>query len=358
MVSRTVSLELPEELAQAIERQAQRSGRDLSAFVAEALSYSLRFSLPPFDDGADVLLHQQVSILEDWVATLLARLSEFDRITNLDEATLRRMETFERSIAQFLSVLTFTSQEQPLPWSSGAGLGFVMANSQPVAVLDQILSTSPELVFVQDRLGRFVYINAAGANVFRNNRSYFLGKTLEELELPNDIVEPLTCHLEDVFVSGQSVRGEIGFPAGQDFRDYEYIFSPVRGVGGSIDAVVFMARDISQHRQTEIALQQSEEMYRFLFDAAGEAILIVEFATGNLLNANWTAARQLGYSRRELLELTIHNIELGMDGWSRDLITRKLEIDGSAVYENIYQRKNGTEFPVEISAQVIEYDDR
>ncbi|UBF25715.1 PAS domain S-box protein [Kovacikia minuta CCNUW1] len=360
MTGRTISLQLPEDLALAIERQARESGKDINAIITESLHQTLTLSLPPFNPAIDDALLRQVAVFEGWMATLLAKMAEFRQMGDLDELSLRRMENFEQALTQFLSVLSFTSpelmQEELAP--EPGDLDSTLAHSQSIAVLDQILSASPELVFVQDRLGRFVYANSASASVFRITRSYFLGKTLNDLGLPQEAVETLTAKREEAFTSKHPATGEISFPAAHDVKDYEYIFSPVQNGEGYVDAVVFMARDVSERRHSQIALQQSEEMYRSLFDAASDSILISDLATGRILNANWSAARQLGYSRWELMQLSTDDIEKPMDQGRRDLITQKLELDGTILFEQVYRRKNRTEFPVEISAQVIEYEDR
>ena len=44
----------------------------------------------------------------------------------------------------------------------------------------------------------------------------------------------------------------------------------------------------------------------------GESILVVEPYTGRFLDVNQTASRVLGYSREELLELSLNHIEVGL----------------------------------------------
>ncbi|HEY9663108.1 MAG TPA: PAS domain S-box protein, partial [Allocoleopsis sp.] len=233
-------------------------------------------------------------------------------------------------------------------------------HSQGMETFDQILSASPDLIFVQDQVGRCSYVNVATARALGVERHQLLGKMLQDWELPSEIAQLLTAQRDLVFSSGVSISGEIilsnFYPSP---RNYEYIYSPIQDNTGSVAQVIFTARDITLRKQAEIALRESEEKYRSLFDAASDAILIADFATGQLLNVNWSTARQLGYPRPELLQLSMEDIETDFASpYDYHVRTKQLEVDGSAVFEALYRRKDGSTFPVEIHAQVIEYENK
>lgn len=231
---------------------------------------------------------------------------------------------------------------------------------QGMETLDQILSASPDLIFVQDHVGRCSYVNVATARALGVERHQLLGKMLKDWELPSDIAQLLTAQRDLVFSRGVSISGEIILSNFyQSPRNYEYIYSPIQDNTGSVLQVIFTARDITLRKQAEIALRESEEKYRSLFDAASDAILIADFATGRLLNVNWSTARQLGYPRRELLQLSMADIEADFASpYHYHARTKQLEVDGSAVFEALYRRQDGSTFPVEIHAQVIEYENK
>lgn len=229
-----------------------------------------------------------------------------------------------------------------------------------MASIDQALLASLDLVFAQDMEGRFVYISSMTARAFGGSRDRLVGQTLANLSLPPAVIEQLRANHQAIFTSGQPLTGEIRFAAfyPDQLKDYEYTFSPVLGLNGNIEAAVFIGKDITQRKQAEIALQESEKKYRLLFESANDAIFIMDCATFQILNANWSAARRLGYSRRELLQLSIDDIAVPLDPQLQDDILEHLEAEGSIIYEHRYRRKDGAEIPVEINAQLIEYEDR
>jgi len=225
--------------------------------------------------------------------------------------------------------------------------------------IDQALLASLDLVFAQNREGRFIYINSITARAFGSRRDRLMGQTFTDLDLPPAVIQQLEANHQAIFASGQPLTGEIRFPAfyQDQLKDYEYTFSPVPGASGHLEAAIFIGKDITQRKQAEIALQESEKKYRLLFESANDAIFIADCNTLQILNANWSAARRLGYSRRELMQLSIREIECPMEPDLRESILEQLEVEGSIIYEHYYRRKDGTEIPVEINAQLIEYEE-
>jgi PAS domain S-box-containing protein len=304
---------------------------------------------------------RQLASLRRQATDLAIQLSEFRQAFEMNDETSDQLSALEAAIASFTSGQPHSRQSStPCPrCDEDSSYSTTLINHQVAKVLDDILSTSPDLVFVQDRLGRYTYLNSASTQVLGVERTFFLGKSFRDLELPTETINLLNDQRETVITQKKSVSGEITLPTVyHNDRVFEYTFSPVYGVEGNVETVVFTARDVNDRKQAIDALQVSEEKYRFLFDAATDAIFIVESASGAILNANWSAARQLGYSRKELFQLTIDQIEAPMSTARRAAILQRLEIDGNITFEHFYRRKDGGEIPVEISAQMIEYGDR
>jgi two-component system cell cycle sensor histidine kinase/response regulator CckA len=95
------------------------------------------------------------------------------------------------------------------------------------------------------------------------------------------------------------------------------------------------------------------ERFRKLLDQSGEAILVVDPFTGRFVDVNQTAARILGYSRDELLELSLNHIEVGLpltpsNAW-QDWVEGLRGTTDVVFLEGVHRRKDGTRFPVEES---------
>ncbi|MCK5487549.1 MAG: PAS domain S-box protein, partial [Desulfobacterales bacterium] len=119
-----------------------------------------------------------------------------------------------------------------------------------------------------------------------------------------------------------------------------------------------MGREIEERKRAEEALRKSEEKYRNLFEHANDSIFIIDPSTRQFLDINENAAKRLGYTREELLQLTVDQIATPVAAQHSDDIIRDLLNVGDVTFEHVHLRKDGTKIPVEISSRVIEYGDR
>ena len=96
------------------------------------------------------------------------------------------------------------------------------------------------------------------------------------------------------------------------------------------------------------------KMTQFCLDRAAEAIFWIE-ADARLIYVNETACRSLGYSREELLSMTVHDIDPDFqeEAWSKSW--ERLPRLGSYTLESVHRTKDGRTFPVEITANYLNY---
>jgi PAS domain S-box-containing protein len=112
-------------------------------------------------------------------------------------------------------------------------------------------------------------------------------------------------------------------------------------------------------KQNMLKIQESERRYRTLFESAGDAIFIVETEgdrRGDIVDANRAAAEMHGYSVDELLQLNLVK-DLDAPDAARDAPERiRRVLNGEWIQAEIgHRKKDGTIFPVEISAGLLQY---
>jgi PAS domain S-box-containing protein len=112
--------------------------------------------------------------------------------------------------------------------------------------------------------------------------------------------------------------------------------------------------DITERKRAEGKVLQSEEKYYNLFDYANDSVFIIDPKTRRFIDVNKNAANRLGYTKEELLTKKFDDISIYSPARVKTIM-EKLNKTGSAVFEAVHIRKDGSEIPVEISSRLIEY---
>ncbi len=116
-------------------------------------------------------------------------------------------------------------------------------------------------------------------------------------------------------------------------------------------------RDITERKLAEEKLQKSEKKYRELFDHAGDALFIFDLS-GRMLDVNEVAAERLRYSREELMQMTLRDIEGPEQAVHLTQRIESLIRHGSSIFETVHRRKDGTLIATETGSRIIEFDGR
>ncbi len=118
--------------------------------------------------------------------------------------------------------------------------------------------------------------------------------------------------------------------------------------------VILNHEDVTDARLAIEALQASEERHSQFFKAAPDAVFLLSGLpedAGRILDANTKAATTHGYTHEELLTMSIGDLETPKDAELVKQRIRSLLDKGSLTFKATHRRRDGSEFPVEISAR-------
>ena len=107
--------------------------------------------------------------------------------------------------------------------------------------------------------------------------------------------------------------------------------------------------------QPSSSLLTDQSRYELVVQQSRDIILIMRHEDGRILEANPAATSAYGYTRDELLDLTIHDLRAPE---TRALIASQMaEADVRGVLlESVHQRRDGSTFPVEVSSRGVTVD--
>lgn len=141
-------------------------------------------------------------------------------------------------------------------------------------------------------------------------------------------------------------------------RDTVWVMDDVDGKPTALN----VCEDITERKQVEKALIESENKYRTLFEQSADAILIIE--GDKFVDFNQATLKMLGYKSKEEL-LNTHPSELSpeMQPDGRNSLEKANEIlstfdQGSIRFEWDHKRQNGEVFPVEVLLTTVPFGER
>lgn len=222
---------------------------------------------------------------------------------------------------------------------------------QSEALLLAFFENSPNLTFVKDSQSRYVYANEAFKKAFHIPDDVN-GKTDGEL-FSAEQAATFQAVDRQVLQSRRSVKLEdvARYEDGLHTRIVQKF--PLFTAEGKIYAIGGVVTDITDRKREESALRYSEENHRLVVETAPDAVISID-ESGAILFANPATVRIFGYDPTELIgkPLTVLMPEflrkLHEKGFSRYLATGQRHINWQGT-ELTALRKNGQEFPVEIS---------
>ena len=133
---------------------------------------------------------------------------------------------------------------------------------------------------------------------------------------------------------------------------------PYFNENGQVAGVIVLAIDITDRIEAESLLKESELKFRSLFEYAADALYLVS-EQGQFLEVNKSAELQTGYSKEELLEMNVSDLDpRSLEDDDSGKIWKNLDPGESFVISTTHRRKDGSSFPVEVHISVIELSNR
>jgi PAS domain S-box-containing protein len=167
--------------------------------------------------------------------------------------------------------------------------------------------TSRDCVFITSIDGSWIDMNDAAVELF----GYSSRDELMRVKIPNLYAKPedRTKHISTIIEQGNT---------------YDYPVDLLRKDGGIINTLITSAvrydadgkaigfmgtiKDITERKQAEESLKETELKFRTIFDSASDGIILLNVGSGKFSAANEKICDMLGYTKEELLKLSFSDI--------------------------------------------------
>lgn len=120
---------------------------------------------------------------------------------------------------------------------------------QQQRLYETVLSNTPDLVYVYNLQHRFTYANRALLAVWGKTAEQAIGKNCLELGYEPWHAEMHDREIDEVIATRRSIRGEVAFNGTNGHRFYDYIFAPVFGADGEVEAIAGTTRDVTDRHK-------------------------------------------------------------------------------------------------------------
>lgn len=145
-----------------------------------------------------------------------------------------------------------------------------------VRLYEAVLSSTPDLVYIFDLQHRFLYANRALLEMWGRTWEESIGRTCLELGYEQWHAEMHDREIEQAIATRLPVRGEVPFSGTNGRRIYDYIFVPVIGMNGEVEAVAGTTRDVTERYGVEKALRESEQFNRTILDNSPDCVKVLD----------------------------------------------------------------------------------
>ena len=235
------------------------------------------------------------------------------------------------------------------------------AGEESNAWLAAIVRSSDDAIIGKTLEGIVTAWNPAAERIFGYSEAEMIGEFITR-------IIPEECMGEEARILERIRQGEVidhletvRVRKGGRRIDVSLTSSPIRDAQGRVIGASKIARDITERKRTAAAVHRSEAQMHAIFEAASDAILVVDRG-GTITSANRKTEEMFGYAREMLcgqpLEMLLpehlRSLHVGhRTGYFRDPHSRPMGLG----LDLMARKSDGTEFPVEISLNYIETEE-
>ena len=202
-----------------------------------------------------------------------------------------------------------------------------------------IATNTPDHILIQDRKLRYQMVINPQLGLAEAN---MIGKTDRDLFQPADAARLLALK-KRVLKTGKPVRMETPFSNLKgDLEYFEGVYTPKWDTKGKVDGLIGYFRNITERKQAEEKLKESESKFFVAFKNSPTPMNISRVDNGLIVDANDAFIATTGYPRKEVINSSITALRIWVNPKNRAQVVKQLIDQGKVTDKEFqYRRKNG-----------------
>lgn len=214
----------------------------------------------------------------------------------------------------------------------------------------ELVESANSIILRMDVSGRVTYVNRFAQDFFGFSVEELVGRSVVGTIVPevDRAGRDLRAMIEDIGLNPEKYANNANENMRKDGERVWVLWTnkPIRDESGRVVEILCIGTDMTARRQSEEML----ERYELLAAHSRDIILFMRREDGRIVEANRAAEKTYGYSREQLLRLSIHDLRapetLANIG---EEMARADEAGG--LFETFHRRSDGSTFPVEVSSR-------
>lgn len=214
-----------------------------------------------------------------------------------------------------------------------------------------LIDNCKEIILILSNKGKITFANEQALKSFGYIQEEIIGKFIGRFLTKKSVAFAMKALVQE-FLGNPQPRMEVQIKTKSgEIRHLEIApgSTPIHEEG-RISGVMISAIDITER----IKAEENLLFMQFSLNSAADSVFWMS-SDAQFFYANDAACQNLGYSRQELLTMTVHDIDPNFPKKAWPDHWKDVKSKGSFTFESNHQKKDGMIFPVEISVNYLEF---
>lgn len=209
-----------------------------------------------------------------------------------------------------------------------------------------LFESSPVGILIEDETGKILDANDSISRITGYSKKELIGESVK-IFVPQSRKEILDRHINKL-LSGQSIKYEIDAIKKDGSIIYCRLYETCILLPNGTREIISIAEDITENKSIEIQNNEMAERYSTLLETTRDGYWLID-KTGRMLDVNDNYCKMSGYTKNELLQMSIPDLEALETIEETKKHIEKIIEHGADRFETKHKRKDGTIWDVEIN---------